>query len=55
MQQKLRLEWDWNPLWHIVTNDECLPTTHSPKLPWLHFVHEAIFFSSNLLWKNTPF
>jgi len=21
------IKWDWNPLWHIVNNDKCLPMT----------------------------
>jgi len=27
------VKWDWNPLWHIVNNDKCLPMTKRPKLP----------------------
>jgi hypothetical protein len=27
------IKWDWNPLWHIVSNDKCLPTTERLELP----------------------
>jgi hypothetical protein len=27
------IKWDWNPLWHIVSNVKCLPMTERPKLP----------------------
>jgi hypothetical protein len=27
---------DWNPLWHTVSNDKCLPMIERPKLPWSH-------------------
>ncbi len=43
------IKWDWNPLWHIVTNDECSFTIARHDLPWSHFVKEAKFISSNLL------
>jgi len=27
------IKWDWNPLWHMVSNDKCLPTTKRLELP----------------------
>ncbi len=27
------IKWDCNPLWHLVNNEKCLPTTKRPKLP----------------------
>jgi hypothetical protein len=27
------IKWDWNPLWHIVSNDKCLLLTKRPELP----------------------
>ncbi len=49
------IKWDWNPLWHIFSNDKCLPMTQRPKLPWLHSYEEAKLITSNLLWRKTFF
>lgn len=27
---------DWRPMWHIFTNNKCLPRSEHPKLPWIH-------------------
>jgi hypothetical protein len=27
------IKWDWNPLWHIISNEKCLPLIERPKLP----------------------
>jgi hypothetical protein len=27
------IKWDCIPLWHIVSNDKCLPTTKRPEFP----------------------
>ncbi len=27
------IKWDWNPLWHIISNDQCLPMTKGHELP----------------------
>jgi hypothetical protein len=43
------IKWDWNPLWHIFTNDKCLLATYRHELPWSHFVENAKFISNNLL------
>jgi hypothetical protein len=43
------IKWEWNLLWHIVTNDECSFTIGGHDLLWTHFVKEAKFISSNLI------
>jgi hypothetical protein len=27
------IKWDCNLLWHLISNEKCLPTTKRPKLP----------------------
>jgi hypothetical protein len=27
------IKWDWNSLWHVVSNEKCLFATKRPKLP----------------------
>ncbi len=49
------IKWDWNPLWHIVSNEICLFATKRLELPWTHFFEEAKIIASNLLWKKIPF
>ncbi len=49
------IKWDWNPLWHIVSNDKCLLATKRLDLPWLHSFKEAEIIVGNLLQKETPF
>jgi len=49
------IKWDWNPLWHIVSNDKCLPTTKKPKLPWSHSFKKVEVIAHNLLRRKTPF
>ncbi len=49
------IKWDWNPLWHIVSNDKCLLATKRPKLPWLHSFEEVEIIVGNLLWRKKPF
>jgi hypothetical protein len=37
MQKKIEaIKQDWNPLWHIIGNDKCLPTTKRHELSCLH-------------------
>jgi hypothetical protein len=43
------IKWDWNPLWHIVSNDKCLLATKRLDLPWLHSFKEAEIIVGNLL------
>jgi len=49
------IKWDWNLLWHIINNDQCLPMTERPELPWLHSSKEAKIIACNLLQRKTPF
>jgi hypothetical protein len=49
------IKWDWNPLWHIVGNDKCLPTTKGHDLPWSHSFKEIEIIIGNLLWRKTTF
>jgi hypothetical protein len=49
------IKWDWNPLWHIVSNDKCLLVTERPKLPWLHYSKEVEIIGGTLLRRRTPF
>ncbi len=43
------IKWDWNPLWHIINNDQCLLTTERPKFPWSHSSKEVEIIACNLL------
>ncbi len=27
------IKWDWNPLWHVVNNEQCLPTMNRLEFP----------------------
>jgi hypothetical protein len=49
------IKWDWNPLWHIINNDKCLPTIEKLKFPWLHSFEEAKIITCNFLRNKTPF
>jgi hypothetical protein len=49
------IKWDWNPLWHIVIDDKCLPMIERPKLPWSHSFERAEIIASNFLRRKTHF
>jgi hypothetical protein len=49
------IKWDWNPLWHIVNEDKCLPMTKRLELPWSHSFKDAKIIASNFMQKKTPF
>jgi hypothetical protein len=49
------IKWDWNPLWHIISNDKCLFATNKLELPWSHSFKEVEIIASNLIWRKTPF
>jgi hypothetical protein len=53
------IKWDWNLLWHIVSNDKCLHVIKRLELPWLHSFKEAKIITCNFLHrklhlKNVP-
>jgi hypothetical protein len=49
------IKWDWNLLWHIVSNDKCLHVIKRLELPWSHSFEEAEIIANNLLQKKTTF
>jgi hypothetical protein len=49
------IKWDWNHLWHIVSNDKCLHVKKKPKLPLLHSSKDTERIVGNLLQRQTPF
>jgi hypothetical protein len=49
------IKWDWNFLWHIVSNDKCLFGIERHELPWLYSFEEVEIIINNLLQKKTPF
>jgi len=49
------IKWDWNPLWHIVSNDKCLLVIKRHELPWLHSSTKVEIITSILLRRKTPF
>jgi len=49
------INWDWNPLWHIVSNDKCLLVIERLELPWSHSFEEVKIITSNLLQRKTTF
>jgi hypothetical protein len=40
---------NWNPLWHIVSNDKRLHTTKRHELFWLHSFEEIDIIIGNIL------
>jgi len=49
------IKWDSSHVWHIFTNNECLPWNECPKLSWTHSQEEAEKIFVVLQWKNTPY
>ncbi len=49
------MKWDWNSLWHVVSNEKCLFVTKRLKLPWPDSFEEVKIITSNLLRMKTPF
>jgi hypothetical protein len=48
------IKWDWNPLWHIVSNDKCLLVIERHELPWSHSFEEVEIIINNLLQRKIP-
>jgi hypothetical protein len=49
------IKWNLSLVWHIFTNNQCLPWNECPKFSWIHSQEEVEKIFVVFQWKNTPY